>query len=362
MELASNNARVLTARADALIGDGSSSSGWRRAAAYARRALLRDPLSASAAATLGFEAGLRGDDAAAHRAFGYSGTLSRREFKTHLWANEYAVSRGDIHEALHQYDLALRTSRLAPDVLFPVLANAIADEPIRKELIPKLRAGREWGPAFLNFAAISAPNHRAVAILFRDLTSRGVKLPAGAEASLLGALVHDRDFATARIYLRATGNASDVTRYPRFAGNPAVPSPFDWNPQNDVGLSSSIQSSREGGLLVFSAVTGMGGGVVRQLHLLPPGRYTIFSRLTSLTPAQSVPAWSVQCADGAEIARFRLKLVTPDASPTAEGTFQVDPGCTAQWLSLIVPAGETAGGLMGEVDFATIRRVSGRPQ
>lgn len=359
--LAPGDARILSTQSEELVGDGNSPERWRKASSYATQAILRDPLSPSAAATLGFAAALRGDDGAAHRAFAYSQMVSRRDLKTHLWAIEFLVSRADVPATLKHYDLALRTSRQAKDILFPILAGAIVNAEVRSALLPRLLARPQWAGPFINYLAISSPDHRSASVLFATLLARGFTLPEGAQASLLGALVNDRDYATARAYLRQTAyNNGELSRYPRFASNPATPGPFDWNPQNEVGLASSIQGNGDGAIFVFSTVAGAGGPVLRQLLLLPPGRYRMISRLTALTPSQPLPAWTVQCVDGPEVAKLLLVVAKPDAAPSDNGNFAIGGDCPAQWLNLSIPPGEAASGLTGELDFAQVRPVAGQ--
>lgn len=361
VRLAPYDARILASYAETLAANTTALTQWDRAAAAARRALLRDPLLPSAAAILGFRAGMAGDNEGVRKAFSYSESISRRDLKTHLWAIEYAVTQDDIAGALRHYDLALRTSRRAPAILFPVLAGAVSDENIRRQLIPILMNRPEWWTSFLNFVANSSPDYRSAAVLFGELRARGLTFPNGAEASLLGALVSGRDYEAARIYL-ARGARQDVSsgsRAPNFAGTPATPSPFDWNPQNEVGVMASIQQGGRagGGVFTFSTVSGAGGPVLRQLQLLRPGRYEIASRLTSIDPADASVFWTVQCVDGPELARFPI---TPrPGAPVRNGQFTVGAGCPAQWLTLNVSPSDQAAGVSGEMDYAQIRPAGG---
>jgi hypothetical protein len=303
---------------------------------------------------------LRGDDAAARRAFLYSRKVSRRDLKTHLWAIEYAVSQNDVPGALRHYDLALRTSRQASDILFPVLAGAIPDPNIRQALLPILLKRPVWAGPFVNYLAISSPDHRSAAALFGALGSAGFAFPEGAEASLLGALVTSRDYAIADHYLtQKDGRRSRASsRDPNFSSNASTPSPFDWNPQNDVGVTSSIQPDRQGGVATFSSVAGAGGPALRQLQLLPPGRYEIVSRLSVLSESSAVPVWTVQCVDGGEVARLPLRMVGGGA-PVSNGSFTIRSGCPAQWLTLIVEPSDAPGGVTGELSFAQVRPARG---
>src|SRR3546814_17422634 len=76
---------------------------------------------------------MHGDRAGGERLLAYSQTLSRRDLRTQLMAIELAVARDDIPSALRHYDIALRTKKNAPDLLFPVLTSALTNPTIRTE-------------------------------------------------------------------------------------------------------------------------------------------------------------------------------------------------------------------------------------
>lgn len=352
--LAPWDARILSLRTKILTEGTTDTARWERAAQLARKALLRDPLSEAATATVGLNAAMQGNDAVTAHALGYAQQISRRDLRTNLWAIEYRVLRNDIPGALHNYDVALRTSKQAPDILFPILAGAVSEAPVRMALLDTLSRHPVWGVPFLRYAAETAPNHRAAALLFGDMRRRGIVLPQGAEASLLGALVADRDYTTARAYLVQIGIPIDRSRHSGFAGNPATPSPFDWNPLDDSGVNATIQQDGNAAVLVFSTTGGAGGPVLRQLQLLPAGRYAVISALTLLEPAGTLPYWTVQCVDGGELARFPVAQPAPNTVSVTNGSFTVPDNCPAQWWTLNVPSDDGTG-VNGEMRYAAIR-------
>lgn len=351
--LAPSDARILAFRAKALTEGTPGSGNWTEATRLARQALLRDPLSGSAATTIGLYAATRNDYSAAAAALAYAQRNTRRDLRTNLWAIEYSVIRNDIPGTLRNYDIALKTSSQAPDILFPVLGGAIADAPIRQALLSYLAKRPVWMVPFVRYVAEAAPDHKAGALLFADMRRRAIPLPGGAEASLLGSLVTDRDYATARSYLTATGVPVDRSRHPTFDGNPVTASPFDWNVIDGAGVSAGIQHDDATAVFTFSAD---GGPILRQLQLLPPGQYTVSSTLSLGEPAAAVPSWTVQCLDGPQLARLPLKHAAADAKPVENGTFTVSDDCPAQWFTLVLPMADLAGEVEGEVRYAAIRR------
>src|SRR5690606_19569180 len=137
-------------------------------ARIARLALRQDPTAVPALSVLGWQAQMRGDIARAREVFSYSHRLSRRALRTQIWAIEEAVARGDIAGALEQYDRALRTSRSAREMLFPVLAAALSEPAVRLQLLETMATDSIWRGAFVRYAAVNAPEPHAVALLFRE--------------------------------------------------------------------------------------------------------------------------------------------------------------------------------------------------
>src|SRR3546814_3599342 len=70
-------------------------------------------------------------------------------------AIELAVAQGDISGALRHYDIALRTKKNAPELLFPVLTSALPDPAIRTELVKTLGGQPKWAAGFIHHAARS---------------------------------------------------------------------------------------------------------------------------------------------------------------------------------------------------------------
>jgi len=95
------------------------------AAGLAREALSRDVTVVAAWRTLGLELETEGRRGDAERLIRFAERLSRRDLPTQLWLIEANVARNDIEGALAHYNIALRTSQAAADVLFPILVQAI---------------------------------------------------------------------------------------------------------------------------------------------------------------------------------------------------------------------------------------------
>lgn len=358
--LAPYDGRITAYLSAKMSGPGATTEERAEADRLARLALRQDPTAVAAVATLGINAQLRGDTEVARRYFEYSDKLSRRDLRTRLWFIEDAVAREDVPEALRHYDIALRTSRGAPNLLYPVLGTAISDATIRSELVKTLAAKPAWTESFIGYAADNGDTV-SVARLFQDLRHSNVVIPDAAQASIIGRLVTEENYAAAWSYFASIRPNADRrrSRDTSFAANLTAPSPFDWTPLGgDAGISTVIQSGSQDGIFDFSAPATVGGPLLQQLQLLPTGDYVIEGRTIDLDQAETArPYWVLICTNGRELGRVEV----PNSSENGgvfRGQFTVNAGCPAQYLRLVARPSNAIGGLSGQIDEVQLRPAS----
>jgi len=340
---------------------GTEATAADRAAAdrVARMALSQDATAVSAAATLGINAALGNATGQARRWFNYAQRLSRRDLRTQLWFIEDSVTRNDIPGALHHYDIALRTSRVANDLLLPVLSAAISTPEVRAAMVDKLSSHPIWTASFIGFAAVEGPDPQATAQLFRALPA-SVLISDDARAVLLDRLVRAGKLGEAWDFYQSVhpGVRRDQSRDADFIANPSAPSLFDWNAINDDSVTATIQRGASGGVATFEAVQTAGGVALRQAQMLPPGNYTLMGQSSEIAqPAGSRPYWSLSCANGQELSRIDL----PDSVQMTGrfgGRFRVPAGCPLQYLQLIVRPSDVSAGVRGQIDNVQIAPVN----
>lgn len=355
--LAPWDGRITALLSEQLSGPEASAADRKRADDLARLALRQDATAVPAVATLGINVQIRGDAAAARRIFAYSETLSRRDLRTRLWAIEDAVGRNDIPGVLRNYDIALRTSRIAPDLLFPVLASAITDAEIRQALVATLTKRPMWSDQFIGFVSGNGPDARATASLFEALHRRGIVLPAGSPAALIGRLLAEGHAGDAwRFYATLMpGVDRRIARDPGFTANLTSPTPFDWAPITDSGVSATIQRGEQGGIFDFAVPPNLGGPLLRQTQLLSPGDYRIEGRSIGIEQAaDALPYWTLTCAEGRELGRVTVPN-SAVANGRFAGRFTVPAGCPVQQLLLVARPSESLSGLTGQIDDIRLR-------
>lgn len=322
-----------------------------------RMALRQDPTAVLAVATLGLQAQLRGDGTRARNIFSYAETLSRRDLQSQLWMIEDSVGRGDIVGALHHYDVALRTSSGAPDLLYPVLSAAIASPVIRSSLIATLAKRPPWGREFINYIASSGADPHIAAALLVEMRGAALQLSPESSATTINRLFAANAFEDAWGLYAALRPGVDrrTARDGRFVANLSTPSVFDWTPINNASIATTIQRGASGGIVDFSVPASVGGILLQQSQMLPPGDYRLEGHSSGIDQApQSLPYWTLICQDGRDLGQ----VVVPNsaqADGTFAGKFSVPPGCVMQLLALVARASDATSGVSGQVDRLNLR-------
>ncbi|WP_288413745.1 hypothetical protein [uncultured Sphingomonas sp.] len=326
------------------------------ARAVALSAIAREGMSVDAVLTLGVDALAQGNGRKARGYLHYARALTKRNLQVQFWAIEDAVARDDIPRVLREYDIALRTSQNGRDALFPILAQAISDLPVRRGAIDLLDRRPYWAPSFLFFLAREGPSPLATAEVFSELRHRGFPVAEGAVAILIDKLIGAGALEQAWSFY-ATDHPTarrDRSRDPRFSEERAGRSVFDWQFFGDGSNLASIERGDRGNVLSIAVGEGGGGLLVRQTQLLPPGRYMLRGR--GNMPGQSeamLPYWELRCVDGRNLGR----TVLPGSAEAAEfaQSFTVPSDCPVQQLSLVAPPHDQAGAAEGTIDAVQLQ-------
>jgi hypothetical protein len=337
----------------ALVEGHSDAASRAKAREMARGTLRRDAGNVIALAALGLATD---GPAQAGAIFTAAESLSRRNLITQLWMIEHAVSRNDVAGALHHYDIALRTSRSAPSILFPVLVEATTDDALLPEIARTLAQRPLWGGLYLQQLAQSGSDRHRIAVLFATLKRRGIPTGAAADAALYARLLEAQLFDDAwSLYAAEHGSAPrDGVRGSLFSEQPEVATPFDWQVNDGDSVSARIEQVSAGkGELVFTTAAGEGGEVAKQTLVLTPGNYTVQVDAEGIETADAQPPYvTLACLPaGTELLR---KPIGPRDGSTA--TFTVPANCRAQTLSLVAQAASGLGTVSGTVRAVRLSR------
>ncbi len=352
--LAPGDGRVAGQLAEQIAASDTDAVQRARATRLAHKALVDEPLAVTALTALALNTQLTGNSSAARRLFLHSDAVSRRDLGTRLWLIEDAVAHNDVVGALHHYDIALRTAKGAPDLLFPVLSDAVVNPQIAQSLAATLAKRPAWGDAFVQYLGASKADPVVSAAFFRRLDRFRYPVSPNAQTAVVDRLFTAGLFDDAWQYYTVIRPSPSRThsRDPDFSASLQAPSVFDWVPvMNDAGVNASIQRTGERGIFEFSAPSTVGGLVLQQLQFLPPGRYRLDGMSTGIeqSPA-SRPYWQLSCMDGRELGRIMLPN-SSEMNGRFTGSFTVGgSNCAAQTLQLIAQASAEVGGVTGQIN------------
>jgi catechol 2,3-dioxygenase-like lactoylglutathione lyase family enzyme len=323
-------------------------------------ALRHDPTAVEAVSTLALQLQMRGDAARSDALFAYGGQLSRRELRPQLWAIEEAVSRGDIRGALGHYDVALRTSRGAQDLLFPILENALREPMVRRPLLETLARQPVWTRAFINHVAITVSDPASTVAFMQAAETLGLPVQEAERTAVVNAIASRGSHNLAWQYYSSfrDGVQRDRSRDPGFQGTEDNPAVFDWVPRNEFGAIASIQGGTDGGALDYFTPSTGGGVLLEQVQMLPPGSYRLTGRSAAIeaTPDEA-PYWTLTCVGGTELGRVNVPNSQINGGAFG-GTFRVRGGCPVQVLALVVPSSDRVAGSSGQFNQLQLVPVS----
>ena len=357
--LSPGDGRVTEVLASRLSGPEATPTDRRNSDQLAKQALRQDPTAVIAASALGINAQIHGDAQRARRIFAYASFLSRRDLQTQLWSIEDAVGRGNIHEALIHYDIALRTSRNAAGLLFPVLASALSEASVRENLVHTLAQRPGWADLFIEYASANAPDSKSAAQFLESLMRAKVPVSSLSLSLLTNTLASRGDLADAWSFYASANPATepDKSRDPHFMRNADHPSVFDWTPGHEDGIITSVQSAGRDGVVDFFAPAGVGGTLLQQTQVFPTGKYSLEGHSMGLDqPANSRPYWVLTCRSGQEIGRIEMPNSAQHGGKFM-GQFVVPNNCAVQVLALVARPSEGISGTTGQIDWLQVKPI-----
>jgi hypothetical protein len=218
-----------------------------------------------------------------------------------------------------------------------------------------------WEEDFVNFRSRNARDPGDTVLFFQDAEVRNARLPIddGDRVSLVNALAKAGRYQDAWNYYASFRHHADrrSSRDPDFAGPPTDAAVFDWQLADDPRIYAAFQKGAKGGMVDFTIPPSMGGIILRQLQVLPPGTYRLEGWATGIDqPKSSSPYWILTCLDGRGLGRVVLSASGEKGSRFA-GRFVVPPGCPVQSIFLLARASNDINGVSGQIEAAQLRPV-----
>lgn len=326
----------------------------------ARASLRSAPLNPKAVRLLAISAAMNGDEDRASKLVHKAAALTRRDALTHVFLIEEAARRDDLKTALVHYDLALRTSSIAPQILFPRLLKAIELPEVRTALRPYMRGGEQWTTDFVNFSKDQGKDLTALVDLM--LETGGSPDPATARAlraNVVSAL-NDRQQYTqiARLLRPAPGGTAALTGVGlETLDQTKGLGPAGWQLLNDAEVGASGQVDAKAATMTIYANPETSRPVARKLLLLSPGRYRFSFRLAPLDRGEGgAIGWHLRCIQPKVSTLWRLDGVM--ASGSAE--WNVGQGCPVQLLEIVATGGRGQTGMEAVLSDVALARSGAR--
>ena len=344
------DARALAYQAAGRIRIDATPSDLVQARAEALKALRRDLTIASAYAVLGAVADMRGQRVMARADMGASDALSRRVLLARLWMIQDAVARGRVAEALHHFDIALRTSEDAKPLLFPALGRALGDDRLVPAIAALLQGRPTWAGDFLYTSIVNGVASDNLARVMEQLHPVPDFPGADLRSLLITQLAAEGHFAGAyRLALpRLPFGRRSLVIDPAFS-DPRGDAPFNWALADTADVTAERIGQRPG--LQVRADRDAGGDAASQALMLPPGSYALSSRSEDATRPADAPVWTIRCT-----AMDRTLATLPITGPRfSETAFSVPADCSSQWLRLTLRPGRAQALTIDRVD---VRRVT----
>jgi tetratricopeptide (TPR) repeat protein len=315
-------------------------------AARGRRALLEMPLSTAMVRLASLDPELPPARSTALLATGER--LSRRDALTQLALIEAAVQTGRVDLALAHYDRALSIYPDMREVLFPVLAGALAVSDVRSGIANLARRRRPWMEPFIAFAIqqpdAAAPMAKLLTRVDRDPSAW--PLARQYEGVLASAQANRGEYAAA---LRLARRASEphVAVWDQLDFSPSAWAeqlrPLAWASGNAEGVSSDLQSD---GTVIVTVGAGASGRALTRILVPAPGRYRLVARVDIETEVPGAPGhWTLACltAGGHSSSPLSTLAIDPTLPTGTETTLNVPAGCAAVRIEFIIDNSANSG-------------------
>lgn len=324
-------------------------------------ALGQQAINAKAIRLLGYYFDAEGDSKKAERFIRLAAKLSRREVGAQLWLIEKSARSDDIPQTLAHYDIALRTTPIVKQVLFPRLLAALEVEGIRNALKPYISGKGEWANDFLVYATENGKDLRTlVDITVESGGLRNKKIAKIQELALLSRLVVEGYFGEARrLYLEMPGASKKRLEDVGFATSDRDGryGPLGWKMIDDPdagGGFSILTGAKQVSLSVF-ANAATTRPVASKLIFLAKGRYKLVVQLAEFDDGnQGYLRWQLRCPTS----QSKVPVWSLDSTDKAtEGIFTIGASCPVQYLDLIASGGEGQTGLEATIASVSVVRV-----
>lgn len=307
--------------------------------ALAKKAIDTAPGESRGASLLGLVRLRQGQGAEGDSLLRTASRLSRRDDDADRWAYFEALRERRFDEAFTHFDALLRRQQGVRKTMVRTVFPYLNDPKAVTALLGRLSQGPTWREAFFEQLTRTSPDPAAAFPLLAALKDSPYPPTRSETSPMLAKLVAERRYEQAYLSwtllmppeeLARQGNIQDGG----FDGWPALP-PFGWNFDSEKGGGGEIAELGPGkGSALHVTYDGRKDQwLVRQLLVLPPGRYRLTGRYRSV--AGGLSEWRLICQGPPQTVAVLPVAATQDQWREFALDLTVPPeGCSGQMLSL----------------------------
>ena len=260
--------------------------------------------------------------------------LSRRQNFATGWLIADSGKRSKIVELLDYYDILLRTSSSASNVVMPVFLTALADDQSISAFYRLLSRNPPWAGRFWQ-QVVQSPNALRNATEIRNLL--GTDQDRGGvyqDTALIYALIKENQFQVAEklfVSLTSSGQSrASLVRNSSFQSASKYP-PFDWQ----LFSSGDYGASIDRGSMNLSVIANSGGLLARQLVSLPNEVLTLSVEASTEIPTESNVFIELLCASNSRANTISAKIKLSEKF-IKRNIDNRQGSCTYYWINVYV--------------------------
>lgn len=345
---------ALATRTDMLLMSGKKLSP-KRIAASGRAALRNGPINAKAVRLVAIAEGLEGNEVVASKLVHRAAELTRRDPLTHMFLIEEAARRDDLKTVLAHHDVALRSSSVAPQILFPRLLNAIRYPDVRAELKPYIRSGEQWTTDFVGFGQNQGKDLAPlVDLLLETGGTPDAKDAREQRENMISALVTRSQYDEVVRYVRGIpGTAGLLTGVGLETLDPQRGfGAAGWRILDDAEAGASARAEKNQWSMTVYANPSTSRSVAQKLLFLTPGRYRFAFNVSPIDKGEEgAIGWQLTC-----LQPHGLLWRMDGLMASGRADWNIAGGCRVQLLELIVSGGRGQTGMEAVISSLSLDR------
>ncbi len=276
---------------------------------WAKQGLAAEPAAYAAIRMKALDYAADGETDKAQRLVRAMQKLTRRDRVANFWLVEDYGKREDLPNMLKYYDLTLRTSNSAREILVPQLVSVMDQSEAVGPMSELLAKDPSWADQFWGRLVRTKSSLPHTGLLRMQMITRQIAPAQEIDDLLVKQLVRYRHFDRAyevaqaltpgedKETKRTAASASDrtsVLQNADFSSQPVL-APFDWDIISTGEYGAAVDT--KAGQLIISALSDSSGIATRQLFKAQPGQYKLVAKAAEGPSGEASLSIQIRCAE-----------------------------------------------------------------